>query len=60
MGMVAAGIEEDLESASDRRVKVASQVDSEPASRKRLDDLYEVYLETYEALEPVFPRLAGR
>jgi xylulokinase len=60
MGMVAAGIEEDLESASDRRVKVASQVDPEPASRQRLDDLYEVYLETYEALEPVFPRLAGR
>jgi xylulokinase len=58
MGIVAAGIEGDIESAAMRRVKVASQIDPEPADIPRLDDLYGVYRETYDALGPVFSRLA--
>jgi xylulokinase len=59
MGMVAAGIEPDLDALADRRASVADRVDPEPEERHRMDDLYEVYLATYEALIPVFPSVAG-
>ena len=59
MGIVAAGIETDIDSASDRHVKVAARIDPEPADIPRLDDLYGIYRETYEALAPIFPRLSN-
>ncbi len=58
MGLVAAGIETDIDSAADRYVKVAGQIDPESADIARLDDLYGIYRDTYEALVPVFPRLS--
>ncbi len=59
MGIVAAGIETDIDSASDRHVKVATRIDPEPADIPRLDDLYGIYRDTYEALAPIFPRLSS-
>ena len=39
-------------------VKVESPVDPEPAAMGRLDDLYGVYRDAYDALVPLFHRLA--
>jgi xylulokinase len=60
MGMVAAGIEDDLAAVAERHAAVAAEIEPEPAEMPRLDDLYDVYRATYEALAPVFPRLAVR
>lgn len=59
MGMVAAGIDDDLEGLAERRARVAAQVDPDPAQQARLSQLFGVYRETYRALEPVFPMLSG-
>lgn len=58
MGLVAAGIEPDLDAAGDRRVRLAAPIEPEADARQRLDDLYGVYRAAYEALVPVFPQLA--
>ena len=58
MGLVAAGIETDLESAASRRVRIAEKIEPRPGARPRLDDLYATYLDSYQALEPVFTSLA--
>ena len=60
MGLVAAGVEADIESAAARRVTVATTMEPDAGTMARLADLYGVYRETYEALVPVFRRLAGR
>jgi xylulokinase len=59
MGLVAAGIEADIAEAAERWVRVAAQVDPQPGTRARLDTLYGVYREAYDALVPIFPRLAA-
>jgi xylulokinase len=59
LGLVAAGIETDLWSASARIARVAVTVEPDPAGRARSDDLYEAYRESYQALLPVFTRLAA-
>lgn len=59
MGLVAAGIEADLGSASTRRARVASAVEPDPADQARMDDLYGAYRASYQALLPVFTRLSA-
>ena len=59
MGLVAAGVEADIESAAARRVTLAAQIDPDPEAVARLNDLYGIYRDTYAALVPVFNRLAG-
>jgi len=59
MGLVAGGLEADIESAAAHRVTVAATVDPDPAAVPRLRDLYAIYRETYAALVPVFTRLAS-
>ena len=59
MGLVAADVETDIESAASRRVTVAAIVEPDPGATTRLADLYGLYRETYEALVPVFSRLAA-
>ena len=59
MGLVAAGIEADMGEAAGRWVKVATQVDPQPGTQARLDTLYAVYREAYDALVPIFPGLAA-
>ncbi|CAN5858143.1 FGGY-family carbohydrate kinase [soil metagenome] len=60
MGIVAAGVEDDLVSAAERHVSVAGVIDPEPGETARLDDLYGAYRDAYEALVPVFSALARR
>jgi xylulokinase len=61
MGMVAAGLEDDLEALAHRSARVGSPVEPAPREQARLDDLYGVYNDAYTALEPLFPRIsAGR
>jgi len=59
LGMVAAGIEDDLDGLAERRVRVAREVEPEPDDRARMDDLFAAYQATYEALVPVFPKVSG-
>ena len=59
LGLVAAGIEPDLDAAGTRRVRLATPVEPEPAEQPRLDALYGLYTATYAALEPIFPRLVA-
>ena len=58
VGLVAAGIEPDLEGATERRVKVDHEVEPDMGAQPRLDDLFGIYREAYPALEPVFARLS--
>lgn len=57
LGMVAAGLADDLASLAEDHVRVAEIVEQEPAEQSRLDELFGVYRDAYAALEPVFPRL---
>ncbi len=57
MGMVAGDVTDDLEALAEERVRVRAQIDPENDDRARLDHLYGVYAETYQALEPVFSKL---
>lgn len=59
MGLVAGGLEADIGSAAAHRVTVAATVDPDAASAPRLRDLYAIYRDTYQALVPVFTRLAA-
>ena len=59
LGMVAAGIEDDLDALAERRVRVTEEVDPEPDDRARMDDLYAAYQAAYEALVPVFPKVSA-
>jgi len=57
MGMVAAGITDDLETLAEERVRVRGPIDPEQDEQTRLEHLYGIYAETYQALEPVFSDL---
>lgn len=59
MGLVAAGLERDLESASASRVRISSWVDPEAGHVTRMEDLYASYRAAYTSLVPVFSRLAA-
>jgi len=59
MGLVAAGAAADIETAAARHVAVAATVEPDPGTTGRLAELYGLYRETYEALVPVFRRLAA-
>jgi len=59
LGLVAAGIEPDMDAAGARRVHVAATVDPEPGHVGRLEDLYGVYRAAQDALLPLFPRLGS-
>ena len=58
MCLVAGGIETDIETAAAHRVMVASWVEPDTRTTTRLEDLFGVYRQTYEALVPLFTRLA--
>lgn len=57
MGAVAAGLESSLEDAAADRVTISAEVEPDPAESSRLEHLYGVYRESYEALVGVFPHL---
>jgi xylulokinase len=57
MGMVAAGLETDMPSASERYAVVGSVVEPDPEASARLDELYTVYREAYPALRELFGTL---
>ena len=57
-GMVAAGLGPDVASLAEGRVRVAETVEPRADRQPRADLLYEVYTQTYRAMEPLFPRLA--
>lgn len=57
MGMVAARLGPDVQTLAEERVSIASTVEPRGEQRQRADDLHTVYLETYRALAPIFPRL---
>jgi sugar (pentulose or hexulose) kinase len=59
MGMVAAGLADDLASLAEEHVRVAEVVEPVAAERARLDDLFGIYVDAYAALEPLFHRLSG-
>jgi xylulokinase len=59
VGIVAAGIEDDLVDLAERCVHVSSRVDPDAAAEPRLVDLFGVYEDAYRALEPLFPRLTS-
>jgi xylulokinase len=59
MGLVAGGMEPDIAAAAAQRVTVADAVEPDPVDAPRLDDLYGAYRAAYEALVPVFTRLAA-
>jgi xylulokinase len=58
LGLNAAGLEPDLDAATESRIRVAADLQPDPVAHSRMDDLYGTYRETYRALEPVFPRLS--
>ena len=57
MGMVAAGLAPDLATLAEERVVVSQTVEPEPEHRERADELHAVYVDSYRALEPLFPAL---
>jgi xylulokinase len=57
MGMVAAGLETDMTSASERYAVVGSVVEPDPEATARLDELYTIYREAYPALRELFRSL---
>jgi xylulokinase len=59
MGMVAAGLADDLASLAEEHVRVAEEVEPVAAERARLDDLFGIYVDAYAVLEPLFHRLGG-
>jgi xylulokinase len=59
LGIVAAGLADDLGPLAEEHARIAEVVEPELAERARLDDLYGVYREAYAALVPLFPRLVG-
>jgi xylulokinase len=58
LGMVAAGLADDIGRLAEDHVHVAEVIEPDPDVRSRLDDLFGVYRAAYAALEPLFPRLA--
>jgi xylulokinase len=58
LGMVAAGLADDVASLADEHVRFAQRLEPDPAQHARLDGLFSVYRDAYAALEPLFPRLA--
>jgi sugar (pentulose or hexulose) kinase len=56
-GMVAAENGPDIGSLADEKVAIAEAVEPRHHRRQRAHDLHAVYVETYRALEPLFPRL---
>ena len=58
LGMVAAGLAPDITGLAEERVRVAESIDPESDLSARLGELYGVYVDSYRALEPIFPRLA--
>lgn len=53
---VAAGLYPDLESACDEMVKVKQVFKPEPANREAYERAYQMYLDLYESLAPMFAR----
>ncbi len=59
LGMVAADPGEELTAAAEQHVRIGRIVEPSEDGRSRLDDLYGVYADAYQALEPLFPRLGA-
>lgn len=59
MGLVAAGLGSDVAVLAEERVAIARTVEPRADRRQRAEDLHAAYIETYRALEPLFPRLSG-
>jgi xylulokinase len=57
LGMVGADSGKDLAALAEQHVRIDRIVDPSADGRSRLDDLYGVYVDAYQALEPLFPRL---
>jgi xylulokinase len=56
-GMVAGGMADDLGDLAEERVWVASTLEPDAGAAARLDELHGIFVESYHALEPLFPRL---
>ncbi|MCF3960999.1 FGGY-family carbohydrate kinase, partial [Streptomyces fuscigenes] len=59
LGAVGAGLHPDMAAAADRAVRVERVFVPDPEAAGRLDGLYSVYEESYEALRGVHAALAG-
>jgi xylulokinase len=59
MGQVAAGLGPDVPSLAEERVRIAEVLEPYAPNERRLADLHVTYAESYQALEPLFPRLSA-
>jgi xylulokinase len=59
IGLVAGGLQPDMDRAAARHARVAAVIDPDPGGRARADDHYGAYRDSYQALVPIFSRLAS-
>jgi xylulokinase len=59
LGLVASDPGEDIAVLAERHVRVEGVVEPSGDGQSRLDDLYSIYVDGYQALVPVFPRLGA-
>lgn len=59
LGLVASDPGEDIAVLAERHVRVEGVIEPSGDGQSRLDDLYSIYVDGYQALVPVFPRLGA-